>query len=371
MRSLLIVALAVALAAVPAAAQNKGGVLYEIPPIEDKDVKAEAREVNGKSVLLVSVRFKVLVAGNAKAEEESAEQTEIRVFEDEKLVKTIPIKAIARNLNTVLVIDTSGSMREPANEKDVDAEGRPIRKIEALHRAASRFVDLMPASARFSLLQFSDKVEMPTPFTSDKEDLKRAIRKLKPKGGTLLYDAIYAGIETLLADGKSGQRAVVVLTDGKDEAPGSRHSPADVIELAREAKVPLYLLGLGREREINEPIMKHMAEETGGRYQRAADQDELFKKFGGVARELQEYYDVEFESRRPRHDGTARGIKIAVYRGEKLVSDVAEAGYARRGVVVPEMNPGTYLGLLAVLVGLLALPAGLRRLNRSPQGDVR
>jgi VWFA-related protein len=279
-----------------------------------------------------------------------------------------------------------------------------------LHVAASRFVDLMRTGAKTTLLPFSSQVETPVPFTTDKVDLKKKIQNLRPGGGTLLYDATYAGIETLVAARQPGKKAVVVLTDGKDESPGSRHSAEEVIARAKEAGVPLHLLGLGRRREINEPVMKKMAKETGGSYHHAENQQKLFEIFeslsidlhddgideaslkrlatetGGayhparnvselqliyskLAEELQSTYTVTFPSRRSVHDGTARGIEVMVKRDGVLLSQGGSADYNVRGVAVPEMDNAVYLILLAVLAVLLALPTGLRGLYRIYGGN--
>ena len=110
-----------------------------------------------------------------------------------------------------------------------------------------------------------------------------------------------------------------MLTDGKDEDPGSRHAPSEVIELAREAKVPLYLLGLGREQEINEPIMRELAKQTNGTYNRAQDQKQLIKLFSDLANEFQEEeFVIEFPSLLQKQDGTARAIRIEVDRESSL-----------------------------------------------------
>src|SRR5262249_32309116 len=142
---------------------------------------------------------------------------------------------------------------------------------------------------------------------------------------------------------------VVVLTDGKDEAPGSRHSPQEVIRRAKETGVKVYMLGLGREREINKKVMTEIAEATGGQFFHAESEQKLFDIFeqlsidlhddgideaplknlaaetGGkyfpaenvselslifeqLATELQTTYTVTFASLNPQHDGTARGI---------------------------------------------------------------
>src|SRR6185312_10017755 len=182
-----------------------------------------------------------------------------------------------QQVTTVLVLDTSGSMRGKASDKDRRS------KMDALEQAASRFVELMRPTAQTTLLPFSSTVSSPEKFSSDKKSLKQRISKLEPRGGTLLYDATLAGVETLQAARLTGRKAVVVLTDGKDEAPGSRHSDRLVIERAREAKVPLYMLGLGRKSEINEEVMKRMARETGGEYYHAENQQRLFDIFENLS----------------------------------------------------------------------------------------
>jgi hypothetical protein len=165
------------------------------------------------------------------------------------------------------------------------------------------------------------------------------------------------------------------------------------------------MLGLGRPGEINDTVMKHLADATGGKYYHASNQQELFEVFealsielhddgideaslkalaertggryipardvsqlpllfGGLAEELQTTWTVTFPSRRSSHDGTARGIDVSVLRRGARVSNVGSADYNVHGVVVPELSPRVYLGLLVVLGLLLGLPTGMRRLYR-------
>lgn len=302
-------------------------------------------------------------------------------------------------VTTVLVLDQSGSMRHPAET------GSRISKIEALRRAASRFVDLMRPGARTTLMPFNDIIETPRPFTNDKPTLKKRIQQLTPHGGTLLYDATYEAVQTLEAARPDGKRAVVVLTDGVDEEPGSRHRVEEVIQRAREAGVPLHMLGLGRPGDLDEDVMQQMASATGGTYHHARNEQLLFEIFEnlsiqlhddgideaalrkladdtggryfhardlgqlkfiyeGLAEELQTTYTVTFPSLRQDYDGTSRDINISVWRKGTQVSTVLREGYNVPGVVVPEMEPGVYLALLSVLAGLLSLSAVLRRFAR-------
>jgi VWFA-related protein len=308
-------------------------------------------------------------------------------------------------VTTVLVLDHSGSMKAKASDQDKNS------KMDALKTAAARFVDLMRPNAQTTLLPFSTSVGAPGRFVTKKSsDLKAGINRLYADGGTLLFDATLASVETLIASRVTGRKAVIVLTDGMDESPGSRHSETEVIERAREERIPLYMLGLGREKEINGKLMKRMAEETdgqyyhidneaalirifeklaidlhdegideaalkelatktGGKYYPARDASKLAAIYEELATDLQSSYTVTFRSRRQSHDGTARGVDIDVVRGGVAVSTGGHAAYKVQGVLVPpDMNPRTFLVLflfLALLVGLLALPAGLARLNRN------
>jgi VWFA-related protein len=300
-------------------------------------------------------------------------------------------------VTTVLVLDCSGSMDEPADNTDT------VSKMEALHQAAGRFVDIMRPGARTTLLPFSSAVPSPGPFTDDKLSLKRIIRRFEASGETALFDAAYKAVDTLAQAHPEGKRAVVVLTDGRDNR--SRHRANEAIRAARQAEIPLHMLGLGREGELDEEIMQRMAEETGGMYQHARSKQALYEIFEnlsiqlhddgidesaltqladqtggkyypaqdisrlrfiyeGLADELQTTYTVTFPSLRQEDDGTARDVAISIWRKGIEVSNVLRDGYNRPGVVVPEMKPAVYLGLLAMVGTLIALPAALRRLVR-------
>src|SRR5207253_5614539 len=120
-----------------------------------------------------------------------------------------------------------------------------------------------------TLMPFNHIIETPKQFTTDKIALKNRIKQLTPSGGTLLYDATYQAVQTLEAERPEGKKAVVVLTDGVDESPGSHHRVGEVIQRAREAGVPLHMLGLGRPGDLDEECMQQLATNTGGTYRHA------------------------------------------------------------------------------------------------------
>lgn len=375
-------------------AKPQGGTAYL-----DATVKAVEllRGIRGRRAVVVMTDG-VDMNSKVKLEQaiEAAQIAELPVY-------TVGIGKPGRNetVTTVLVLDRSFSMLGKADDAD------ELKKIDALKVAAVRFVELMRAGARTIVQSFSEKVDpLEGDFTDDKTRLAGRIRALKPFGGTALYDATYAGIETLMAKNVGGRRAVVVLTDGKDEGPGSKQTDDAVIERAKEEKIPLYMLGLGKTDEINEPVMRKMAKETGGEYYHAGNQKKLLEVFenlsiqlhddgidekslralaeqtGGkylhventselsffyekLADEFQQTYKVQFDSRRASHDGTARGLDVKIVRGGRVIS-TAEKGvdYVVRGIVVPQMSYGVYLVFLAGLAALLVFPALVKRIYK-------
>ena len=304
------------------------------------------------------------------------------------------------HVNTALVLDHSGSMRPPAD----DADTTP--KIRAMHEAATRFIKSVSSAGRVSVIPFSSAVGQPRPFTNDRYTLTSYVSKLEPVGETAVFDAIYTAVATLEADGTSGKRAVVAMTDGIDNT--SRRRVEEVIDRAKEAKVPVYLLGFGREGELDSQTMQDLAKATGGQYYHAKNRDALLGIFESLSIQLHddgidEYtltqlaqktggqyypaknvadlkfifervtttiqrqgYEVTYRSLNQRRDGTQRNVALKLVRrgtgstDEEVVQGTT-ARYQTHGLVVAEMNHFVYLGLLTLLGVLIALPAALRR----------
>jgi VWFA-related protein len=374
-------------------AKPQGGTAYLDATVAAANM---LKEVKGQKVIVLMTDG---VDMNSKS---TLDQAILAAQSVEVPVYTVGIGEPGKNVpvTTVLVLDHSGSMNQKAEAGD------KVKKIDALKLAADRFVDLMRPEAQTTLIPFSSRVETPKPFTNDKKELKNRIKILRAMGATLLYDATYRGIETLVAGAGPGKHAVIVMTDGKDEGrPGSRHSDQAVIERAKEAKIPLYMLGLGQKREIAEDVMKNMAEQTGGQYYHAGNQQRLIEIFenlsielhddgidekslsklaedtGGrythvknfsdlkiiyeqLAGDLQSTFSVTYPSRRPTADGTARGIDVKVLRKGVLVSTVGKVDDVARGVVVPSPDARVYLGFLLVLGLMLTFPSLIRRVYR-------
>jgi Ca-activated chloride channel homolog len=116
-------------------------------------------------------------------------------------------RAQKKHSNVVLVLDTSGSMKE---------EG----KMQSAREGAKQLVQLLDDGDTFSFLPFSSDLHWAQRNASVKEqraNLISQIDSLFADGGTALYDSIDAAYQHLAAGhGDSKIQAVVVLTDGAD-----------------------------------------------------------------------------------------------------------------------------------------------------------
>ena len=118
------------------------------------------------------------------------------------------------------------------------------------------------------LIDFAQDAEIAVNTTSDPEPMVEKIRKLKPGGGSALYDAVYlACTSRKLVKGEpiEPRRIIVIVGDGHDNA--SKHSLQQVVELAQRNLVTIYCIStqaFGFTTETDDNLVK-LATETGGR----------------------------------------------------------------------------------------------------------
>ncbi len=153
----------------------------------------------------------------------------------------------------------------------LDASGSMTAANADMRAAASAAVDDAPENARFAVYSFSEQVYNPGGFTADVNSTLQAINGLRsvPNGGTCLYDAAMRAV-TDIAQQPGGRRAVILFTDGVDEdAQGnvcSRSTLSQVVDAAnqRTSPIPLHVIGMQGDENINQSGLQRMADDTGG-----------------------------------------------------------------------------------------------------------
>jgi Ca-activated chloride channel family protein len=206
-------------------------------------------------------------------------------------------------------------------------------------------VDAVEPGDRLIVSWFDDTVHGDPEPISDRGAAKKRIRAIVPGGGTALYDALHA-TATRLA-GLDGRRAIVLLSDGRDQAltenePGSLHLFEEALATAHRSEAAIYAIGLGRHldretdltgaRSVRE-ILTTLATETGGRAwfpERAADLGEVYRS---IADDLRQQYTLGYVSTNAARDGRWRRIAVRVGRPGLTVQ--ARAGYYAPGSAAP------------------------------------
>jgi len=130
--------------------------------------------------------------------------------------------------------------------------------------------NLLTGDPKYSgyLIDYAQDAEVAVNTTTDPEDMVEKIRKLKPGGGSALFDAIYlACTNRKLVHGEpiEPRRVIVIIGDGHDNA--SKHSLAQVIELASRNLVTIYCIStqaFGFANNTDDTLVK-LASESGGR----------------------------------------------------------------------------------------------------------
>ena len=192
-----------------------------------------------------------------------------------------------RGIDIVIAIDVSASMLA----KDL----RPNR-LEALKDVAAEFIRQRP-NDRIGLVEYAGESYTRTPITSDKAIVLSSLDDVRYnsiiEGGTAIGMGLATSVNRL-KDSKASSKVIILMTDGVNNA--GFIEPAIASELAQEYGIKVYTIGLGTNGtalsptnirpdgsfiygripvEIDEELLKTIADETGGLYFRATDNEKL------------------------------------------------------------------------------------------------
>jgi Ca-activated chloride channel family protein len=145
---------------------------------------------------------------------------------------------VKKQADILILIDVSGSMAQE-------------NKLEQAKQAAQIFLDRMETTNRVGLAVFSDAFRVVVPIDNLETNivqLKNAVSRLVPEGGTALYDAMVESVNLMNAiDGENRIRAVILLSDGED-TQSKRHTLSDVeavISASRNELNPVLVVPVG------------------------------------------------------------------------------------------------------------------------------
>ncbi|MGB1971851.1 MAG: vWA domain-containing protein [Flavobacteriaceae bacterium] len=216
-----------------------------------------------------------------------------------------------KGIDIVMAIDVSSSML---------AQDLKPNRLTALKNVASDFIS-QRRSDRIGLVIYAGESYTKTPITSDKRIVQNALSEIRFDGVINDGTAIGMGLATAvnrLKDSRAKSKVIILLTDGVNNS--GFIDPKIATELAVEFQIKTYTIGLGSNGnarapvgilpngkfqygitkvEIDEELLQSIADDTGGLYFRATDNnslEEIYEEINKLEKtEVEEfkYYNYE------------------------------------------------------------------------------
>jgi Ca-activated chloride channel family protein len=283
---------------------------------------AAGEEVVRVSTSLVTVPVSVRTRKGAYVT--NLRREDFRIYEDGVAQEVAHFEAVDKPFTVALLLDVSDSARG---------------ELEAIQDAAVAFLEQLRPHDRALVISFDRRVVRLTGATGDRRTLADAIRRVRPGGGTALYDALEGALREHLK-AAPGRKAVVLLTDGIDTS-SARATYESALRAAEEEYALVYPIQWNTPERLyseqrlrgdpaavtyttpgGEPLRKAYergtrflrlaAEASGGRFQHADGLKNLERSFARIAEELRRQYGLGYYPRNPAAKGRRRRIKVEV-----------------------------------------------------------
>jgi|CXWL01.1.fsa_nt_gi VWFA-related protein len=183
-------------------------------------------------------------------------------------------------LDVLLLIDTSGSTAGEA--------------LAQSKNAAEAFVRGLAPEDRVAIMRFANSVTVQQDFTTDRAAAIAAINGLQSTGQTEIYKATAAAVSQA-ATSTSPRRALILLTDGAQDAIVTDVTREGALAAARSASVPVFTIAQGAAIE-DSSFLIDLASISNGAYLEAPTPGALTGVYQGIGRLLQNQYIVTFDA---------------------------------------------------------------------------
>lgn len=143
---------------------------------------------------------------------------DFRLYEDDAAQPIAYFDASTQSASVALVIDASPSV---------------LRDSSAMQQAADALIESLAPLDQAAVVDFSAHTYLQLPFSDARELVRRAVARVDPRdlladtGGSNIYLAVYLAARDLFR-GRTGRKAIVLLTDGQDSGLGLTLDPASM-----------------------------------------------------------------------------------------------------------------------------------------------
>src|SRR5499427_1023631 len=287
---------------------------------------------------------------------------DFRLYEDGVEQNIESFNSVETPFHVALVLDTSNST---------------LFKFNDIQDAAFAFIKQLRRDDQVMVVSFDSKVRFHCDFTSDYDELRRAIYETRTGGSTKLYDAVDKVIDRL---GEiEGRKAIVLFTDGVDTA-SRRANYQNTIDKVEESGALVYPIKYDTENDQQggpspssgpwpwptphppnrrrwpfnhlaalmfpqwpgrgpsggvgsssgeyrkaARYLQELADRSGGRLYEADTIYNLSQAFSNIAEELRHQYSLSYYPTNVKRDGGYRRVKVRVEKTGMIVR--ARDGY--------------------------------------------
>jgi VWFA-related protein len=280
------------------------------------------------------VDLQVSVIGAANTPVPMLQQKDFVVLEDGVPQEISFFAAADAPFDLVLLLDLSGS-----NDKT----------LKMIRNSAKRFVEATRPTDRIAIVSFTEQPALYSPFTLDRAKLKKNIDEIEEaEGGTKFWDALDWVIRVMIPQGSNRRSAVVVMTDGVDNAlpnvygEGSQTTFEKLLEEVRNSESIVFPIYLDTEEEnvknhhipraayaLAREQLALMAVACGTPMYRAAKIKDLDQVYAQVVRDLSTVYSIGYRPANKSLDGKWRSVEVRLVERPDLFARTKRGYYAK------------------------------------------
>ena len=202
-------------------------------------------------------------------------------------------------LRVGIMMDTSSSIRQ---RFQFEQQAATDFLLQVLHPADRAFVE-----------GFDVQTDVSQDFTNRIDLLDTGIRRLRPGGGTALFDSLYKTCRdqmlTLRQD-ISVRKALVLVSDGDDDY--SRATETDAIKMCQRAETIVYTISTNTSpsKDKGDDVLQQIADATGGQAFFPTRIDDVAIGFHNIEVELRSQYSLVYIPSNFKQDGSFRTIYL-------------------------------------------------------------
>jgi VWFA-related protein len=224
-------------------------------------------------------------------------QRDFTVYEDDQPQQIKIFKREDVPVSIGILVDNSGSMRTKRN---------------AVTKAVVNLVQASNPRDEVFIVNFNDEPYLDQDFTNNVSLMREALERVDTRGGTALYDAVYAAADHLAKGAKLEKKVLLVVTDGEDNE--SRMSLEQAIRAVQNDQGPtIYTIGIlgdeGKQRRAKRAL-ESLSLQTGGVAFFPRNLEEVDDISRAVARDIRNQYTITYTPSNPQANGGYRRIKV-------------------------------------------------------------